>query len=87
MKYKIKEGLVWEEISGEVVVLDSNKGEYFNLNKTAGEIWKSLKRPLNEEQIINIFYLKYGKVNETKIVRDVKEFISTLMINELVETI
>lgn len=73
MKYKIKEGLVWEEINEDVVVLDPEQGKYFNLNKTAGEIWKSLKKPLTEEQIVKIFCMRYKGEDRAKIAREIKE--------------
>lgn len=84
MKYKIKEGLVWEEIDGKIVVLDPEKGKYFNLNKTAGEIWKSLKRPLTEKQIIDKFRLKYEQEGEVKVARDVKECLKNLLILRII---
>lgn len=84
MKYKIKEGLVWEEIKGEVVVLDPERGKYFNLNKTAGEIWKSLKRPLTEKQITDKFCLKYERKDKVKVAGDVKECLQNLLILKII---
>lgn len=69
----MKKGLVWEEVNGDLVVLDPKQGKYFNLNKTASEIWKSLKKPLTEEKIVNKLHLKYKREGREKIVREVKE--------------
>lgn len=85
MKYKIKEGLVWEEINNEVVVLDPERGKYFNLNKTAGEIWKSLKRPLTEKQITDKFCLEYQREDKVKVARDAKECFQNLLILKIIE--
>ncbi len=85
MKYKIKEGLVWEEIDGEVMVLDPQQGKYFNLNKTAGEIWKSLKKPLTEEQITDKFCLRYKECEKGKVAREVKECLQKLLKLEIIE--
>jgi len=66
MKYKIKEGVVWEEIDGKITVLDPKQGKYFVLNETAGDIWKCLKRPMTEEDVVKKICLKYEKNGKEK---------------------
>jgi len=78
MKYKIKEGVVWEEINGEITVLDPEQGKYFILNKTAGEVWKKMKKSLGKTELIGKLGLIYMG-GEKKIFRETEELLENLV--------
>lgn len=79
MKYKIKEGLVWDEVEEKIVVLDSKNGKYFSLNKSAGEIWSYLKKGLDERDMVSKVLKKYESSQRKDIETDIKKLLETLL--------
>jgi len=51
--YKIKEGIKCTEVYENVMLFDTEKGEYFELNETGKIMWKAMLNNLNDTVIIN----------------------------------
>lgn len=81
MKYRIKEGVVWEEINEKITVLDPEQGKYFILNKTAVEIWKGLKKGQTDKRLMEIFLHKYK--NDSKGVKVIEKDLRECLLNLL----
>lgn len=87
MKYKIKEGLVWEEIDGKIVILDPEKGKYFNLNESATEIWKCFKNSFKKSELITKISIKYTDNQRENIEKDIGKLLESLEKKQLIVTI
>lgn len=80
MLVKAKEGLVLHEISEDAyIILDPNEGKYFKLNRTAKEIFDSLKgNEIEMETIVDEMQAKYN-IPSDLIKKDIFEFINLLL--------
>jgi len=87
MKYKIKDDIVWEEIGGKITVLDPEQGKYFVLNKSAGEIWKSIRKPITESKLIEMLCHKYVEEDKIKIILQVKNCLEELSRLKVLKTV
>ncbi len=49
------ENLLECELDGEIIIMDSESGNYYNLNKIGGIIWNYLERPTMFKDIPKVF--------------------------------
>ena len=76
-------GVVHENVDGEVIVIDLEKGTYYSLVKVAGDIWGGIENSCCHQTIVNQVLQKYeGDVVE--ITQTVTEFIKQLQEEELI---
>jgi hypothetical protein len=47
-----EQGLNWREIDGEVVVLDTERSHYLNLNETGAVLWLMLVEGASKPQLV-----------------------------------
>lgn len=71
------ENVIWSEMDGEVILLDTASGEFYSLNETATEAWQGLERGETLDQIAASFADKYG-VPAAQAQADVAELIAEL---------
>ncbi|GAB4219531.1 MAG: hypothetical protein Fur009_6150 [Candidatus Microgenomates bacterium] len=86
MKYVIKKGFLIDKLDDEIVIFDEEKSVLYTLNHTATEIFKLLKKGLNEEEIIEKMVKKYN-VKEDKVKKDFKKLINDLFEKKIIEKI
>ncbi|MGE6538032.1 lasso peptide biosynthesis PqqD family chaperone [Bacillus luti] len=48
------------DMDGEKVMLNVQKGKYYNLGETGGEIWEIMKTPIMVTELVNIMLSKYN---------------------------
>lgn len=48
------------DMDGEKVMLNVQKGKYYNLGETGGEIWEMMKTPIMVTELVNIMLSKYN---------------------------
>jgi hypothetical protein len=77
--------LIWEEISGELIVFKTDEGKYYRLNHTGLLVWLGMVEKLSQIEIVKKITKQYRR-NESEIEDDVKSFISDLKNEGLVLT-
>lgn len=82
-KLKHRKFLAWNEVAGEVIIIDSryNK-QVHSLNDVAATIWK-LCDGVNERPDILTFLLELYDVPEVELAADLDDFIEKLLGKEL----
>ncbi|MBU4210717.1 PqqD family protein [Patescibacteria group bacterium] len=78
-KYIRNEDLVWEEVGGELVVLDYNKGKVYTLNDTAFEIWRILEKKASFKEIFAYLLLCHTGYNKSEMRSDLEEILNNFM--------
>jgi hypothetical protein len=82
--YKINSPhIVHEHLDGEVVVLNMEKGHYFNLEKTASFIWQLIDSHKSNDLILKELLKAYDGDAE-EIMTDLKKFFNFLEENDLI---
>ena len=75
--------IVQENIDGEVVIVNLEKGHYYSLLATSSYIWENIVKGLSIEEIIQEIVQKYeGK--EQEIIESVEQFIEQLQQEEII---
>ncbi len=74
--YKIQKinSLIDKKIEKQIVILDLQSGLFYSLNEVAGVIWKYIRVPRTEAEILN-HLLKYYEGEVSKVKKDLKKFI------------
>jgi hypothetical protein len=73
-------------VAGRVVILSTDVGSYFDLNRVATEIWEMLAKPCRVEKIFESLS-EIHNVDTEILVRDVTPFLQTLVECKLARTI
>jgi hypothetical protein len=61
---KVPDHIVWQDVEGELVLFDSQNGDYLALNGTATIIWRSLAKGEGLGQIIERLAADYDAPHE-----------------------
>jgi len=77
-----QEGLNWREIDGEVVVLDTERSHYLNLNPTGSVMWLMLAAGATERQLVHRLTQEF-EVDEQTARQDVASFLASCRENGL----
>ncbi len=83
MKYKTNPKMVWEMVEEKAIILDPENGKYFNLNKTASQIWKMVNRCKDSKELVDIL-LKMYNVEIEVLTKDVEESLEWMRANNLI---
>jgi hypothetical protein len=75
-------GLNWREIDGEVVVLDTERSHYLNLNPTGCVLWLVLAEGATKRQLVEKLLEEFD-VDEATALADVEAFVSSCRENDL----
>lgn len=81
---KIKKGLAYRRVAGELFVVDAAKSRLHELNGTAAAIWEGLAKGRSPAVIAAGIAAEF-ETNEATALADVKKFISELAAAGLVE--
>jgi len=86
---KIKEGYILREVAGNnIIVAVGGESVTFDgiktLNETGAFLWRNIEKGMDEEMLVKAMLDEY-EVDEQTAKTDVKEFVSLLINNGLVE--
>ena len=81
--YILNSDIVYRLISGEVIILDLNSGDYFSLNKAGTEIFLAIvdKKPLSS--ILVALQDKYNFKDEKELKKDIAALAEELLQNKI----
>ena len=68
----------WQQIDGEVVIVDLRDSRYFSLNDSAAELWILLDRGATIDQLVAALTTKYG-IEIAQAAQDVTDLVSQLV--------
>ena len=77
MKYKINKGLITQKLDNKTVIFDGEESILYTFNETASEIFRLLKKNLEEKEIIGKIAKKYS-IKKERVEKDFTELISDL---------
>lgn len=81
---KAREHVLWREIDGEIVLLDTKKGLYYGIEGTGVVIWKQLQETVTFQHIIDAVMNEVDAKKET-LTNDIRRFSEKLMKAGLIE--
>lgn len=82
LKLMPAEEALFQDVNGEIVILDLNSEEYFGLNELGSRIWKLLEEEKSVQEVIDQLEQEYdapGKV----ITQDLNTLLDTLLEKQL----
>ncbi|MGM0889327.1 MAG: lasso peptide biosynthesis PqqD family chaperone [Bacillota bacterium] len=71
------QGNIVSDMDGEKVMLNIEKGKYYNLGELGGSIWDLMKEPITFDQLVNELLTQYDVDNEVCVVQ-VTDFLTQL---------
>jgi len=83
MKYKINKGLITQKLDDKTVIFDGEESILYTFNETASEIFRLLKKNLEEKEIIGKIAKKYS-IKKERVEKDFTELISDLKKKKIV---
>ena len=87
-RYRVREGLLMEELDGECVILDMDRNVYFGLEAMGQVIWTLLQRGESVERIVEAMQHKYeGEKSAQEIASDVDSFMGALLERRLLDEV
>jgi hypothetical protein len=85
MKYKLSDSQVSTTLSGDSVILNHKKGEYFTLNEVGSLVWEQMQSgPKNVEELITAVQTEY-EISYDECKSDIESLIKDLTNENLVE--
>ena len=72
-----EEGLSWQELDGEIVVLDLVKSVYLRINGSGTALWRRLAEGADRDELVSSLTEAYD-VEEQQAARDVELFVTDL---------
>lgn len=76
--------VIWNVVDGEAVLLNTQSGIYYGMNKTASAVWNLLEVPKTVEEIV-LELLKRFSVEHVTLSRDIEEVVMSLGTKHLIE--
>lgn len=76
--------VIWNVVDGEAVLLNTQSGIYYGMNKTASAVWNLLEVPKTVEEIV-LELLKRFSVEHATLSRDIEEVVMSLGTKHLIE--
>ena len=77
-KVTISPEVLFQEVSGEIVLLDLASESYFGLDEIGGRIWALLNEEKTVRQIVEVLLEEY-EVDRARLERDVNELLENLL--------
>jgi len=86
MRYKIKKGVLWREVEGEVVIVKEHTHDNCYLNYTGSEVWNMIDKGMD---VINICsnLTKVYNADLKRIEKDVEIIINDLISSKIIEMV
>lgn len=77
LKIKISDNLLFQQISGECVLLDLDSENYFGLDQVAASFWELISTNEDTEKAIQQLLVEY-EVDENTLRRDISKLLTDL---------
>jgi len=74
------------ELDGELVLMHTNSGEYFGMDKTTTKMWNLLEQPMTIESLV-LELTQIFEVEKDRCETDIKPVLSTMMNRGFLNTI
>jgi hypothetical protein len=71
--------IMWKDVNGEIVFIDKEKMEVFDLSETGRDIWLLIMSKKSIPQIIDAMHNTYSSIPVDVIQKDTREFINSLL--------
>ncbi|MBF0545521.1 MAG: PqqD family protein [Candidatus Riflebacteria bacterium] len=81
-----EDGFLADERSGEVVIMNVERSEYFAMDPVASRIWRYFSTPRSVAEVCDVLCLYYEAQRED-MERDVLPFLSVLLKNGIIRAI
>jgi hypothetical protein len=81
---RLRSGLTWREIDGELVAVDAVKSTYLSANVAGSFLWKALAEGTNKEALTDRLVERYG-IDRDAAAADVDRFVDELREQGLLE--
>jgi hypothetical protein len=77
-KFTLSKDVLFQDVSGETVLLDLVGEQYFGLNQVGTRVWQLLAGDSNFAAIIDVLLEEY-EVSRQQLERDVRELLGSLL--------
>ena len=81
---RLREGLTWREIDGEVVAVDAVKSTYLSANPAGSMLWDALSRGATRDGLADGLAERFG-IERERALEDVDRFLDELRREELLQ--
>ncbi len=81
---RLAEGVLFQELEGEAVLLSARSGQYYGLNELGARIWQGLAKGDSMALVLSGISAEY-QVSEDRLIGDVSKFLDTLANAKLVK--
>ncbi len=81
-EFSIPQDVVYQDLDGEMVLLNIDSGQYFGIDKVGSHIWQLLERQLSVGEIVRTLLDEYD-IQESVCQEQVAEFFQELDSNNL----
>lgn len=78
------DGLVWQQIEGEIVVLDTSASQYLALKGSGAALWHLLSEGTTRADLASALVERYG-ITADRAARDVDAFLASLEQRRLID--
>ena len=82
----ISDGVLFQELNGELVLLSTHTGEYFGLNEVGAKMWVLLTSDWSVSDMLKSMLSQY-EVSEEQLVGDIERFLNALEDAKLITVI
>ena len=79
----VENSVLFQEIGGEVVLLDIESGEYYGLNEVGSRIWTLIQDGRTASGILSTMLKEYD-VSENLLASDIKQFLLDLQAKRII---
>lgn len=84
LKFKIRDEVIFRDLDGEMIIMDTDSGSYSGLNETGARIWTLISESRSMARVMSLLQDEY-EVSSDSFVEDVRAFIQNLLDENLVE--
>ena len=85
MKYKLNKGFITQKLDDKTVIFDGEESVLYTFNETASEIFRLLKKNLEEKEIIEKITKKYS-IEKERVKKDFNELIADLKKKKIISS-
>ncbi len=86
MRVEISDGVVWQDVGGDVVILNLETGLYFGLDGSGGQIWRELVEHGSMEKTLESLQRDFD-VEPDELRHDLDKLLDQLVEKRLVQLI
>lgn len=76
--YAVTNDVLFRELEGEMVLLDTSSATYFSLNETGTHVWRLVRSRATVEEVCQELATKYG-LSQEEVMADLIPFLEELL--------